>query len=636
MTSVLFSELLERDVVANNSMYLRAITVFVPTNKAFQNYGGSNVEVLYHMSTTPYEKDQLPKPPTPVVSDMGGNPPLHITRNREGDIFVNNARLIQGRSVVMHNDIGKKQVMHVLEDVLEPLVTLQTAKTEVTNPDAFLFLQNADFMNIDNHRLRTYRSQVTLMKKENLFYSPGGHTFLMPVDDGFKSTSRSGLVDAKVIDGHVIPNNVLFTSAVPLDSRYTSEAYADNLKVTISFFMQENKMYVKSITTVGDAKHPVGVVMAEIVKSNIPVRNGVVHLIQRPLMIVDTTVDQFLKKEDPAEELMEFLILYDEDNENGALYKFHQAIMETGGDILDDITKSGEVTILAPSNEAWTRSNLTDFSKNKEKIRDLLKLHVMKGRIDVEQIRNKNAMINLEESQLGAAQWSTISNKTYLYFNIKEDPENTVVTVEGGGVNATLEQPDVAQTNGFVHIIDRVLGVPYKTILMKLEEDPMLRSTYNLGQYSKFNEKLNNTFAVYTYFVATNKAWDNVNLKYPSTHKKLFMRDFMYHSQRILERHLLLADHAFTIEELYNLSSGINKVLLPTLRDSLSLKIEKENEQSLTEGANEEKNWPEYFFYWRNIKIKIIRPDIECTNGIIHVIDIPILEPDDVRNTIGD
>lgn len=45
----------------------------------------------------------------------------------------------------------------------------------------------------------------------------------------------------------------------------------------------------------GDSKHSTGVVMAEIVKANIPVKNGVVHLIHRPLMIVDTTVIQFLE-----------------------------------------------------------------------------------------------------------------------------------------------------------------------------------------------------------------------------------------------------------------------------------------------------------------------------------------------------
>lgn len=53
--------------------------------------------------------------------------------------------------------------------------------------------------------------------------------------------------------------------------------------------------YVKSHTMLGDNTHPEGVVLAEIVKANIPVKNGVVHLIHRPLMVVDTTVTQFLE-----------------------------------------------------------------------------------------------------------------------------------------------------------------------------------------------------------------------------------------------------------------------------------------------------------------------------------------------------
>lgn len=53
--------------------------------------------------------------------------------------------------------------------------------------------------------------------------------------------------------------------------------------------------YVKSNTVVGDTKHTTGVVLAEIVMANIPVKNGVVHLIHRPLMVVDTTVAKFLE-----------------------------------------------------------------------------------------------------------------------------------------------------------------------------------------------------------------------------------------------------------------------------------------------------------------------------------------------------
>lgn len=70
----------------------------------------------------------------------------------------------------------------------------------------------------------------------------------------------------------------------------------------------------------------------------------------------------------------------------------------------------------------------------------------------------------------------TLAGRRFLYFNvITNDDNNQTVTVEGAGVNATLEQPDIAVTNGFVHIIDHVLGVPYASVKEKLETDPMLK-----------------------------------------------------------------------------------------------------------------------------------------------------------------
>ena len=52
---------------------------------------------------------------------------------------------------------------------------------------------------------------------------------------------------------------------------------------------------------------------------------------------------------------------------------------------------------------------------------------------------------------------------------------NVTLTVEGEGVNATVTQTNIAATNGFVHIIDRVLGVPYTNVKEKLASDPMLK-----------------------------------------------------------------------------------------------------------------------------------------------------------------
>lgn len=53
-------------------------------------------------------------------------------------------------------------------------------------------------------------------------------------------STRSNLVDGKVIDGHVIPNTVVFTAASQKDEPRTSAAFEDLLKVTVSFFKQKD------------------------------------------------------------------------------------------------------------------------------------------------------------------------------------------------------------------------------------------------------------------------------------------------------------------------------------------------------------------------------------------------------------
>ncbi|XP_017004479.1 fasciclin-1 isoform X1 [Drosophila takahashii] len=584
-----FYSLLESNQIANSTLALRSCTIFVPTNEAFQRYKSKTAHVLYHITTEAYTQKTLP---STVPSDMSGNPPLYITKNSNGDIFVNNARIIPSLSVETNND-GKRQIMHIIDEVLEPLTPKAGHSDTPRNPNAFKFLQQAEEFNVDNIGVRTYRTQLTMAKKESVYEAAGFHTFLVPVDEGFKLTARSSLVDAKVVDGHVIPNTVIFTAAAQHDDPKTSAAFEDLLKVTVSFFKQKNgKMYVKSNTIAGDAKHREGVVLAEIVKANIPVSNGVVHLIHRPLMIIDTTVTQFLQ----------------ENAENGALRKFYEVIMDNGGAVLDDINSLSEVTILAPSNEAWNSSNINNVLRDRNKMRQILNMHIIKDRLNVDKIRQKNANL--------IAQVPTVNNNTFLYFNVRGEGTDTVVSVEGGGVNATVIQADVAQTNGFVHIIDHVLGVPYTTVLGKLESDPMMSDTYKMGKFSHFNDQLNNTQRRFTYFVPRDKGWQKTELDYPSAHKKLFMQDFAYHSKSILERHLAISDKEYTMKDLVKLSHESGSVVLPTFRDSLSIRVEEEAGR--------------YVIIWNYKKINVYRPDVECTNGIIHVIDYPLLEEKDV------
>lgn len=52
---------------------------------------------------------------------------------------------------------------------------------------------------------------------------------------------RPQKIDHLVIDGHVIPNEVLFTAPTPHDVPYPTLVLSDNLKVVVCFLKQQNK-----------------------------------------------------------------------------------------------------------------------------------------------------------------------------------------------------------------------------------------------------------------------------------------------------------------------------------------------------------------------------------------------------------
>lgn len=102
-------------------------------------------------------------------------------------------------------------------------------------------------------------------------------------------------------------------------------------------------------------------------------------------------------------------------------------------------------------------------------MREILNLHFVRERLSTEKIK-QSAQHQVK------SKFQTNADKKFLYFNVNTNEDrNLTFTVEGGGVNATIIQPDIAATNGYVHIIDRVLGVPYTTVLDKLKSDPMMK-----------------------------------------------------------------------------------------------------------------------------------------------------------------
>ena len=117
-------------------------------------------------------------------------------------------------------------------------------------------------------------------------------------------------------------------------------------------------------------------------------------------------------------------------------------------------------------------------------------------------------------------------SKDNLWFYYENN--NRTFMLDGQGVTAEVVEPDIGATNGVIHVIDRVLGVPQHTIAEKLALDPMMSSVYSLGNQNHFNHLFNNTDEEFTYVVPSNAAWDEINDNMASAYKILFMGAFGY------------------------------------------------------------------------------------------------------------
>jgi len=184
------------------------------------------------------------------------------------------------------------------------------------------------------------------------------------------------LVVADVIAGHVIPNNLAFTA--PLDKvEHKTSTYTDdstNIKVTTVIQPTSEGFKVKSTTVQGSRNHPRENVKANIVIGNIPVANGVVHLIDKPLIIVASPLWDYLQEEK---------------EKNGRLSKFASYVQTFGSGLQAVIANVESGTIFAPNNDAFDRlskSQLEDLLGSEAGPR-ILGLHFIDQRIPAEDVR---------------------------------------------------------------------------------------------------------------------------------------------------------------------------------------------------------------------------------------------------------
>jgi len=602
----------------------RRVTVLVPNDKAMSEYRGRRGEdlALNHFINSIVVEDEVGDRLSSLVT---GSPPIWITK-RSGWLYFSQARALE-RSIKLTSDSGEEQMVFVIDSVLEPLLT-NSIRNASFNQDitAGKLLARTTLYNLgDEGWARIFYNLAKQNQRERMFDVTGKHTFFFPVDSAFErrpSSAPSGTsfisaqnsasmvidrkyIDAKVIEAHIVPGKLLLTSLIPTPEWQTVAWQKNGVQVNVSLQpsgVREGAVMVRSNTVVGDRFHGSGMVVSRIVKGNIPVQNGIVHLIDKPLMVVARSLYDYVMQEGSTK--------------SNRLYEFAQLVRDKGGLFGEMLLESKQGTLLAPTNEAFRKLDRRklDYILGHQKLRnELFGLHFTRERIDS---TDKRLLANGELAYSSPASWA--SGRVWFQF----EPLQQKLTVEARGVNATALEKDIGTVNGVIHVIDTFLGIPSLTIAGKMQVDELMSYSWDLARATRLARlfEQHHPDKKITLIVPTNNGWEKVKRDFSQVFASLTSLQTPDYPKSIMLRHVIVASRAFTIEQL------VEKSLRSPLR---TVKTEGGDLIFTALGEITFDAYKEWFVSWgpdSKIKGKIVRPNIECTNGYIHLVDTVMMD----------
>lgn len=145
---------------------------------------------------------------------------------------------------------------------------------------------------------------------------------------------------------------------------------------------------------------------------------------------------------------------------------------------------------------------------------------------------------------------------------------------------------------------------------------------FSLGNQEHFADMFRDEDKNFTFLVPSNKAWSDIHDRSAAAYNVLFVGQFPYHSQSILEKHLRV-DVSLSTEEMVNMTAKEGGVKM--LRGTAPLRFRT------VQGTR----GPYTVVQWENIVAKITRPNLRCTNGYIHVIDAVLMQRRDITIAEG-
>lgn len=444
-----FYDLLYKNNYANYTIFTDNLTMFVPSNDAFLKYKGDLTSQLLYSHISFKVRTLKSLQDNTRVYTSGGCPFLVITRNSEG-IFVNNAKIITGESdfitTIKHNGIQQTQVLitlvffvvctvswlfqvlHCIDEVIKPCRNLWHT------PVKDMELSNLILPDIEHFSVTKTFHKILEHKLEHLYNTETFNTYFLPIDACISEFHLQNM-DEQVLKGHIIPNAVLYTRPVLKNVPYETLANEDYIYILVYFLEISDRLFVKSYTLSGDIRHPLGEQYSEIIFANIPIANGVVHIITRPLVLGD---------------------------EEGSLFPFLSMHFKVFGDPtlnmsyhfgeasdLNQILKNNntQLTYFIPRDAAWMRFAYYERRLMFLNARNFYGRHLIVSdtpysmkvlELHSRQPNNSQILLNTVGGTL-AVKVRKIKERYFIYWKEKVIP---------------VYRPDYRCTNGIVHVID--------------------------------------------------------------------------------------------------------------------------------------------------------------------------------------